>query len=125
MGLGVGLASVTVPVYIAECSPVSLRASLVTVNVLMITTGKRFQVLGRKAASTNEEFCGDRATGIVYCELWIHLHAWNVEVDARRGRRTSFAAISGSLFLARISTMALLNRQQTTSSESVDTTHAS
>lgn len=39
VGLGVGLASVTVPVYIAECSSVSLRASLITVNVLMITSG--------------------------------------------------------------------------------------
>eukprot|EP00210_Caulerpa_lentillifera_P001632 g1570.t1 len=40
VGLGVGLASVTVPVYIAECSSVSLRASLITVNVLMITSGQ-------------------------------------------------------------------------------------
>lgn len=40
VGLGVGLASVTVPVYIAECAPVALRATLVTVNVLMITTGQ-------------------------------------------------------------------------------------
>lgn len=34
VGLGVGLASVTVPVYIAECAPPARRASLVTVNVL-------------------------------------------------------------------------------------------
>lgn len=40
VGLGVGLASVTVPVYIAECAPVALRATLVSVNVLMITTGQ-------------------------------------------------------------------------------------
>lgn len=33
MGLGVGLASVTVPVYIAECAPPAVRATLVTVNV--------------------------------------------------------------------------------------------
>ena len=40
MGLGVGLASVTVPVYIAEAAPPHLRATLVTVNVLMITSGQ-------------------------------------------------------------------------------------
>ena len=37
VGLGVGLASVTVPVYIAECAPPAVRASLVTVNVFLIT----------------------------------------------------------------------------------------
>lgn len=40
VGLGVGLASVTVPVYIAESAPPGVRATLVTVNVLMITTGQ-------------------------------------------------------------------------------------
>ncbi|PRW45452.1 Inositol transporter 1 [Chlorella sorokiniana] len=40
VGLGVGLASVTVPIYIAECAPPARRASLVTVNVLAITGGQ-------------------------------------------------------------------------------------
>lgn len=40
VGLGVGVASVTVPVYIAECAPPARRASLVTVNVLFITGGQ-------------------------------------------------------------------------------------
>lgn len=40
VGLGVGLASVTVPIFIAECSPPARRASLVTVNVLLITLGQ-------------------------------------------------------------------------------------
>ena len=40
VGLGVGLASVTVPVYIAESAPQDVRATLVSVNVLMITTGQ-------------------------------------------------------------------------------------
>ena len=38
--MGVGLASVTVPVYIAESAAPRVRATLVTVNVLMITTGQ-------------------------------------------------------------------------------------
>ena len=37
VGLGVGLASVTVPVYIAECAPPDIRATLVTVNVRLGT----------------------------------------------------------------------------------------
>ena len=40
VGLGVGLASVTVPAYIAECAPAHIRATLVTVNVFMITFGQ-------------------------------------------------------------------------------------
>lgn len=40
MGVGVGLASVTVPVYIAESAPAEVRATLVSVNVLMITSGQ-------------------------------------------------------------------------------------
>lgn len=40
VGLGVGVASMTVPLYIAEVSPTDKRGSLVTLNVLMITTGQ-------------------------------------------------------------------------------------
>ena len=40
VGSGIGIASVVVPVYIAEAAPPACRASLVTVNVLMITIGQ-------------------------------------------------------------------------------------
>ncbi|KAK7343230.1 hypothetical protein VNO77_11817 [Canavalia gladiata] len=40
VGLGVGIASVTAPVYIAEASPSEIRGSLVSTNVLMITAGQ-------------------------------------------------------------------------------------
>ncbi|RDY03900.1 Inositol transporter 1 [Mucuna pruriens] len=40
VGLGVGIASVTAPVYIAELSPSEIRGALVSTNVLMITTGQ-------------------------------------------------------------------------------------
>lgn len=40
VGLGIGIAAVNAPVYLAECAPSSLRATLVTVNVLMITSGQ-------------------------------------------------------------------------------------
>ena len=40
VGLGVGIASVTAPVYIAEASPSEIRGGLVSTNVLMITGGQ-------------------------------------------------------------------------------------
>ncbi|XP_077226567.1 inositol transporter 1 isoform X2 [Tasmannia lanceolata] len=40
IGLGVGIASVTAPVYIAEASPSEIRGALVSTNVLMITGGQ-------------------------------------------------------------------------------------
>lgn len=40
VGIGVGVASVTAPVYIAEASPSEIRGGLVSTNVLMITIGQ-------------------------------------------------------------------------------------
>ncbi|XP_054789826.1 inositol transporter 1-like [Prosopis cineraria] len=40
VGLGVGIASVTAPVYIAEASPSEIRGGLVSTNTLMITVGQ-------------------------------------------------------------------------------------
>ncbi|XP_068595292.1 proton myo-inositol cotransporter-like [Brachionichthys hirsutus] len=40
VGLGIGLASMTVPVYIAEVSPPEQRGRLVTVNTLFVTGGQ-------------------------------------------------------------------------------------
>lgn len=40
VGLGVGVASAVVPLYIAECAPTRSRGALVTANTLMITSGQ-------------------------------------------------------------------------------------
>lgn len=40
VGLGIGAASVTAPVYIAEAAPSEIRGGLVATNVLMITGGQ-------------------------------------------------------------------------------------
>ena len=40
VGLGVGLASVTAPMYIAEAAPSEIRGGLVSTNALMITSGQ-------------------------------------------------------------------------------------
>lgn len=45
VGLGVGIASVTAPVYIAEAAPSEIRGGLVSTNVLMITGGQFFSYL--------------------------------------------------------------------------------
>ncbi|XP_072003224.1 proton myo-inositol cotransporter isoform X1 [Engystomops pustulosus] len=42
VGLGIGIASMTVPVYIAEAAPPHLRGRLVTINTLFITGGQFF-----------------------------------------------------------------------------------
>jgi MFS transporter, SP family, solute carrier family 2 (myo-inositol transporter), member 13 len=38
--LGVGIAAMVVPVYLSEASPTEIRGSLVTFNVLFITSGQ-------------------------------------------------------------------------------------
>ncbi|KAF8715175.1 hypothetical protein HU200_027730 [Digitaria exilis] len=45
VGLGIGVASVTAPVYIAEAAPSEIRGGLVSTNVLMITGGQFFSYL--------------------------------------------------------------------------------
>jgi len=37
VGLGVGIASITAPIYIAEASPSEIRGALVSTNTLMTT----------------------------------------------------------------------------------------
>ncbi|GLJ44384.1 hypothetical protein SUGI_0930390 [Cryptomeria japonica] len=40
VGLGIGIASMAAPLYIAETSPSDIRGALVSVNTLMVTTGQ-------------------------------------------------------------------------------------
>lgn len=40
VGLGIGIASIAAPLYIAETSPSHVRGALVSVNTLMVTTGQ-------------------------------------------------------------------------------------
>lgn len=49
VGLGIGAASMSAPLYIAETSPTNRRGALVSVNVLMITTGQFVSYLGNYA----------------------------------------------------------------------------
>ncbi|XAR48739.1 hypothetical protein NMG60_11031656 [Bertholletia excelsa] len=56
VGLGVGVASVTAPVYIAEASPSEIRGGLVSTNVLMIAGGQILSYLVN-LAFTEVRFC--------------------------------------------------------------------
>ena len=40
VGLGVGIAAMVVPVYLAEVAPSSIRGTLVNLNVIFITLGQ-------------------------------------------------------------------------------------
>lgn len=40
VGLGVGVAAMVVPVYLAEVAPSSIRGTLVNLNVIFITLGQ-------------------------------------------------------------------------------------
>ncbi|CAN6447121.1 unnamed protein product [Victoria cruziana] len=55
VGLGVGIASVTAPVYIAEASPSQIRGGLVSMNVLMITGGQFLSYVVNLAFTENRK----------------------------------------------------------------------
>ena len=45
VGLGVGLAAMVVPVYLAEQSPKEIRGRMVAVNILFVTSGQFISIL--------------------------------------------------------------------------------
>lgn len=63
---GVGVASVTAPVYIAEASPSEMRGGLVSTNVLMITGGQFLSYL------INLAFTEVRLTLLCYLSICYH-----------------------------------------------------
>ena len=44
VGLGVGIAAMVIPVYLAECSPKEIRGRIVTLNIISITVGQFISV---------------------------------------------------------------------------------
>lgn len=67
VGLGVGVASVTAPVYIAEASPSEIRGGLVSTNVLMITGGQFLSYLVNLAFTEVRYFFLSHAFLSLYC----------------------------------------------------------
>ena len=40
IGMGLGIASMSIPIYLSECAPPSVRGKIITANNLSITAGK-------------------------------------------------------------------------------------
>ncbi|MFJ6459733.1 sugar porter family MFS transporter [Streptomyces sp. NPDC091387] len=76
LGLAVGAASATVPVYLAEISPPSIRGRLLTMNQLMITTGILVAYLVNLAFSGIESWRGMFSVGAVPAGLMIVATLW-------------------------------------------------
>ncbi|GKD00491.1 inositol transporter 1 [Tanacetum coccineum] len=55
VGLGVGVASVTAPMYIAEAAPSEIRGGLVSTNVLMIASGQFLSYLVNLAFTEQQQ----------------------------------------------------------------------
>ena len=94
VGLGVGLASCIVPLYIGELSPTKIRGRLVTINGVAITLGQvvaygKLQSAWQTSANTSYRF------GFPAYPGWM-------EVDGRSGRVAFSRTASCTRRLARV-----------------------
>ncbi|MFF8556504.1 sugar porter family MFS transporter [Streptomyces sp. NPDC015501] len=76
LGLAVGAASATVPVYLSEISPTQIRGRLLTLNQLMITLGILIAYLVNLAFSSSEMWRAMFAVGAVPAALMVAAALW-------------------------------------------------
>ncbi|MFJ8545293.1 sugar porter family MFS transporter [Streptomyces sp. NPDC093586] len=76
LGLAVGAASATVPVYLSEISPTKIRGRLLTMNQLMITLGILIAYLVNLAFSGSEMWRAMFAVGAVPAALMVAATLW-------------------------------------------------
>ncbi|WP_217141582.1 sugar porter family MFS transporter [Streptomyces sp. AC627_RSS907] len=76
LGLAVGAASATVPVYLSEISPTKIRGRLLTMNQLMITLGILVAYLVNLAFSGSEMWRAMFAVGAVPAALMVAATLW-------------------------------------------------
>ncbi|MFE8935963.1 sugar porter family MFS transporter [Streptomyces sp. NPDC007872] len=76
LGLSVGAASATVPVYLSEISPTRIRGRLLTMNQLMITIGILVAYLVNLAFASSEAWRAMFAVGAVPALLMIAATLW-------------------------------------------------
>ncbi|MEI7030183.1 sugar porter family MFS transporter [Streptomyces pratensis] len=76
LGLAVGAASATVPVYLSEISPTKIRGRLLTLNQLMITLGILIAYLVNLAFSGSEMWRAMFAVGAVPAALMVAATLW-------------------------------------------------
>lgn len=73
VGLGVGMASMTSPLYISEASPARIRGALVSTNGLLITGGQFLSYLINLAFTRVREL----KPVFLICKKLTLLHTWN------------------------------------------------
>lgn len=76
LGLSVGAASATVPVYLSEIAPTRIRGRLLTMNQLMITVGILVAYLVNLAFASSERWRAMFAVGLVPAFLMIAATLW-------------------------------------------------
>ncbi|MEW2069876.1 sugar porter family MFS transporter [Streptomyces sp. NPDC007346] len=76
LGLAVGAASATVPVYLSEISPTKIRGRLLTMNQLMITLGILIAYLVNLAFSSSEMWRAMFAVGAIPAALMVVATLW-------------------------------------------------
>ncbi|MFC7921119.1 sugar porter family MFS transporter [Streptomyces cinereoruber] len=76
LGLSVGAASATVPVYLSEISPTKIRGRLLTMNQLMITIGILVAYLVNLAFASSEAWRAMFAVGAIPALLMIAATLW-------------------------------------------------
>jgi len=102
LGLAVGGASATVPVYLSEIAPPSIRGRILTMNQLMITVGILFAYFVNLAFSGSEDWRAMFAVGAIPSLIMLLSARWLPEspswqlVQGRADEaRATIAAVSG------------------------------
>ncbi|MER6118073.1 sugar porter family MFS transporter [Streptomyces sp. NPDC001743] len=76
LGLSVGAASATVPVYLSEISPTKIRGRLLTMNQLMITVGILVAYLVNLLFASSEAWRAMFAVGVIPAVLMVAATLW-------------------------------------------------
>lgn len=109
VGLGVGMASMTSPLYISEASPARIRGALVSTNGLLITGGQFLSYL-INLAFTKVIFFMDLPFISSKWSFMLSLRCmnvfkgtWNVALDARGSWSSSFCSVLLNVITSRVS----------------------
>jgi len=94
-GLGVGIASMVVPLYIAEISPAQLRGRMVSFYQFAITIG----ILAAYLSNAALHGYAERSAGTAAEGFWPRIQQWILVDEVWRGMLGSMIAPAGAFFL--------------------------